>query len=165
MRHAIILAALLASGIRADTLSTLKAQNVLRDRGSDDVTLGEVIREGKVRRMAPPRESPGRLVHDKDGTLSWHLPDGAIVPARLAATARDPSSLAAARAELENAVLSAAKVKHGKQADKAAALLAAADEHKSKGGGAAKGAGLLAAGAALGAAAQALNRRKKETTA
>lgn len=63
-------------------------------------------------------------------------------------------ALAAARAELESAILESAGVARGKPADKAGALAAAAAEHrKGNGKDVVKGLGLLAAGAALGSAA------------
>lgn len=156
MMHRTLLPAffLAAVAVRGDTLDTLKAQNALRPRDTNDVTLGEIANGDAVRRMAPPRTSPGKLVLDKDGSFAWQTPGGPIVPAKMVAMARDPSSIAAARAELESAILESAGVARGKPADKAGALAAAAAEHrKGNGKDVVKGLGLLAAGAALGSAA------------
>ena len=141
---------------RADKLATLQAQNAMRPHDADDVTLGDVVRGGEIRRMAPPRTSPGKLVRDKDGNLTWHTPDGTVVSAKLAAMARDPSSIAAARADLETAVLESAGVARADEKTRAKALADAAKEARkdSKGRDAAAGAGLLALGAVLGRASR-----------
>ena len=157
MRLIVACAALCAvASARADKLGTLQAQNALRPRDSGDVTLGEIVRDGAVRRMAPPRPSPGKLVRDKDGNLTWHTPDGTVVPAKLAAMTRDPSSIAAARADLETAVLESAGVARSDEKARAKALADAAKSARkgSNGRDAAAGAGLLALGAVLGRASR-----------